>query len=147
MASGDDNETLKKLFERFWHPEKSDAGATARQESAGQSDAKVNESDPNGAVFVVRCEPRHPESSYTSPGLSVLVSQWIRRNRREELWNSVIVRCDEEADGTMAVRVIVANPDWDQQVQIACLRSRPGDAKSLTPLACNLNHEELSGDR
>lgn len=145
MAHSDDDETLKKLFERFWQPEKSDADANARQESAEGSDAQSNESaDSNGAVFIVRCEPRYPQSSYTSPGLSVLVSQWIRRNRREELWNSVIIRCDEEGDGTMTVRVIIANPDWEQPVQIACLQSRPGDAKSLTPLACNLSHEKIA---
>lgn len=145
MASSNDDETLKKLFERFWQPEKSDADATARHESAERSDTKLNESAAsNGAVFVARCEPRYPHSSYTSPGLSVLVSQWIRRNRREELWNSVIVRCDEEPDGTMTVRVIVANPDWDQPLQIACLQSRPGDAKSDTSLVCNLNHEDLA---
>lgn len=147
MAHSDDDETLRKLFERFWRPEKPDADAIVREGSAARSDAKLNESaeDSIGAVFVARCEPRYPHSSYTSPGLSVLVSQWIRRNGREELWNSVIVRCDEEGDGTMTVRVIIANPDWEQPVQIACLRSRPGDAKSLTPLACDLNHEDIAG--
>lgn len=94
-------------------------------------------------AFVARCEPRRPGAPYTSGGLSVIVSQWIRRGREEELWDSLIVRCDEEDDGTMTVRVVVSNPDWDQRLQIACLQSRPGDQQSMTPLACNLNHEDI----
>lgn len=75
----------------------------------------------------------------------MIVSQWIRRGQEEELWDSLIVRCDEEDDGMMTIRVVVSNPDWDQRLQIACLHSRPGDQQSMTPLACNLNHEEVAG--
>jgi hypothetical protein len=38
------------------------------------------------------------------------------------------------------VRVLVFNPDWDEALQIASLRSRPADPQSLTPLGCNLDH-------
>lgn len=93
--------------------------------------------------FIARCEPLRPKWPFTAAGLSVLVSQWIRKGGRETLWDSVIVHCEEDKDGTLTLRVIVSNPDWDQPLQIACIRSRPGDAESLTPLACNLDHEEL----
>lgn len=53
------------------------------------------------------------------------------------------VRCDEETDGTMTVRVMVSNPVWERRVQIACIRSRPGDERSTMALTCNLDHEEV----
>ena len=63
--------------------------------------------------------------------------------QEEVLWDSLIVRCDEETDGTIIIRVIVANPDWRHWVQIACIRSRPGDGRSTVALECNLDHEEV----
>jgi hypothetical protein len=99
--------------------------------------------DSAGPAFVAQCTPRHPQAPYTSAGLLLSVSQWIRRDQRQELWDSVIIRCDEETDGTMTIRVIVSNPEWDRRLQIACIRSRPGDRESMTALACNLDHEEI----
>jgi hypothetical protein len=39
---------------------------------------------------------------------------------------------------------VVFNPDWDEPLQIACMRSRPGDTTGLTPLGCNLDHVAAS---
>jgi len=36
--------------------------------------------------------------------------------------------------------VVIFNPDWDGPMQIAAVRSWPNDSKTLTPLACNLDH-------
>jgi hypothetical protein len=72
--------------------------------------------------------------------LSVWIGQHIRRQGAEEMWDSVVLHCRAEADGTLVVRVLVFNPDWDDALQIASLRSRPGDLASLTPLGCNLDH-------
>lgn len=71
------------------------------------------------------------------------VAQAVRRNGRQEMWESVGLYAQEEPDGTLAVRVVVFNPDWDEPVQIACIRSRPQDKDSLVPLACDLNHVQL----
>jgi hypothetical protein len=72
--------------------------------------------------------------------VSVTVGQLVRRYGREGMWDSVGVYAEEEEDGTLVVRVLVFNPDWDEALQIACIRSRPGDAASLTALGCNLDH-------
>jgi hypothetical protein len=56
------------------------------------------------------------------------------------MWDSVIIRCAEEADGTLAVRVFISNPDWQEMLQISCIRSKPDDKASLTALGCNLDH-------
>jgi hypothetical protein len=72
--------------------------------------------------------------------VSVTVGQLVRRYGREEMWDSVGVYAEEEEDGSLVVRVLVFNPDWDEALQIACIRSRPGDAAGLTALGCNLDH-------
>ena len=46
----------------------------------------------------------------------------------------------KEEDGTLSVRILVFNADWDEPLQVACIRSRPLDAECLTVLGCNLEH-------
>ena len=73
--------------------------------------------------------------------VSVTVGQLIQRNGRAEMWDSVGVYAQEDREGTLVVRVMVFNPDWDEPLQIACIRSRPGEASmNLTALGCNLDH-------
>jgi len=68
------------------------------------------------------------------------IEQRIRRGAMIEMWNSLSVYCDQEQDGTLLLRVVIFNPDWDGPLQIAAIRSRPHDATSLVPLGCNLDH-------
>ncbi len=91
--------------------------------------------------FQVNCEA-DPSGGFHagSDSLTVTVGQRTRRGGVEEMWDSVGVYAQEEEDGTLVVRVLVFNPDWDEPLQIACIRSRPRDAAGLTPLGCNLNH-------
>ena len=72
--------------------------------------------------------------------LSVRLAQHVLRSNVQEMWNSVSIFCEKEADGALVVRVMVFNPDWDGALQIAELRSWPRDGASLTPLGCNLDH-------
>lgn len=72
--------------------------------------------------------------------VSVTVGQMIRRHGRKEMWDSVGVYAEEDRDGTLLVRVVVFNPDWDEPLQIACIRSRPQDKASEMALGCNLDH-------
>jgi hypothetical protein len=70
--------------------------------------------------------------------LDVSVSQRILRNGREEMWDSVRVQAKKELDGTLTIRVVVFNPDWDGPLQVACIQSSPRDQQCLTPLGCRL---------
>jgi len=70
----------------------------------------------------------------------VKVGQRIRRGGVQEVWDSVAVEGHQEPDGTIVAQVLIFNPDWDEPLQIASLRSRPRDPNSLTALGCNLNH-------
>ena len=73
--------------------------------------------------------------------VSVTVGQLIQRHGRAEMWDSVGVYAQEDRDRTLVVRVMVFNPDWDEPLQIACIRSRPGEASTNgAALGCNLDH-------
>src|SRR5712692_10031282 len=78
--------------------------------------------------------------------LTVTVGQQIRRKGVEEMWDSIGIYADRDPDGTLIVRVLVFNPDWDEPLQIACIRSRPQDVSCLTSLGCSLDHVTLCRD-
>ena len=106
---------------------------------AGSGKAKTASGEKK--TFEARCETREQDYALVAvPGLSVCIAQRIRKDDREQMWDSVVIRCAEEPDGTLAVRIFVSNPDWEELLQIACMRSKPGDAENLTPLGCNLDH-------
>lgn len=91
--------------------------------------------------FSVRCEARDPLRALTAfAGLTIRVSQRIRHEGAPRMWDSAIVHCDEEIDGTLVLRILVSNPDWPEPVQIASLQSRPEDDECRTALGCNLDH-------
>ncbi len=95
--------------------------------------------------FGIRCDAGDAgQFRVGSESLSVHIAQRVRRNGTEEKWDSVGVYTQEEDAGTLVVRVVVFNPDWDEPLQIACIRSRPGDTAGLTPLGCNLDHVQAS---
>ena len=72
--------------------------------------------------------------------LSVKIGQRVRMDDAEGVWHSVAVYAEQDEDGSLVIRVMVSNPDWDEPLQIACIRSRPGDGDCLTALGCNVDH-------
>ncbi|MHB8413605.1 MAG: hypothetical protein ACYDDI_16890 [Candidatus Acidiferrales bacterium] len=89
------------------------------------------DADPTGAIRVA------------ANSLTVTVGQRVLREGAEEMCDSVAVHAQQQEDGTLIVRVLVFNPDWDEPLQIACVRSRPHDPECLTALGCNLDHVAL----
>ncbi len=90
--------------------------------------------------FAVRWEAlpsNKPAAGLT--GFSVAVSQRVRWKNRQQMWESVSIRCDDSPDGGLLVRVLVSDPEWKSPMQIAAIRSRPDDASCLTALGCNLD--------
>jgi hypothetical protein len=73
--------------------------------------------------------------------VSVTVGQLVQGSGGGRMWDSVGVYAQEDRDGTLVVRVMVFNPDWDEPLQIACIRSRPSEASmDGAALGCNLDH-------
>lgn len=59
---------------------------------------------------------------------SVTVGQRILRDGVEEIWDSVVVLCEEEEGGALAIRVVLCHPDWDEPREVAVVRSSQKDA-------------------
>jgi len=72
--------------------------------------------------------------------ISIQVGQRLRMDGAQGMWHSVGVYAKEDEDGTLVIRVLVFNPDWDEPLQIASIRSRPQDGDCNTSLGCNLDH-------
>ena len=95
----------------------------------------------NGSGLRLNCHAGQAgEFRADTDSVLVTVSQRIRHLATEGMWDSVIVVGKAEQDGTLVVRVLVSNPDWDERLQIACVRSCPDDRDSLTALGTNLDH-------
>lgn len=96
---------------------------------------------PDKRRFQVSCNAE-PIGAFDAGANSIVVTvgQRIRREDHEEIWDSVSVYAKEERDGNLTIQVLVFNPDWDEPLRIACIRSRPQDATCLTALGCCLDH-------
>jgi hypothetical protein len=75
--------------------------------------------------FEVRCDAGpNGQLHVRTHSLSVAVSQLIERDKSGEMWQSVLIICEESEDGCLTTKVIACHPEWDQNLQIACIRSR-----------------------
>jgi hypothetical protein len=96
---------------------------------------------PSHEIEPLRCEPTDTHHSLIAPsGLFVFFAQQVRKNGLREMWDSVIIRCEELADGTLCVRVFGCDPSWDELLRIAPIYSQPHDREHCAVLGCNLNH-------
>lgn len=91
--------------------------------------------------FEVECRAGNAgELCVGAESVSVKVGQRVRRDGTEEIWHSVGIYTKEEEDGTLVIQVLVFNPDWEEALQIASIRSRPCDARCEAAVGCNLDH-------
>jgi hypothetical protein len=91
--------------------------------------------------FRVRCEAGDDNRSRVKTGsLTVTVGQRVLGEGALEMWDSVSIYAKEDQDGNLVVEVLVFNPDWDEPIRIASIRSRPQDATCLTAVGCCLDH-------
>jgi hypothetical protein len=88
-------------------------------------------------TFEVRCNASHDgQLQVKTHALSVAVSQLVSRGKTREMWQSILVFCEETEDHCLVTKIIVCHPDWDQNLQIACVRS--GD-NPKSPFEVDLN--------
>jgi hypothetical protein len=97
----------------------------------------------HGRPFQVDCTAS-PVGSFRAgaDSVSVTITQRIRRPGGEEMWDSVIIQCKEESN-VPTIRVLVCHPDWDEPLQVACIRSQPKLDSSIShveSLRFNLEH-------
>jgi len=95
----------------------------------------------DGRKFEVHCRAVDAgELCVGAESVSVKVGQRLRRDGGEEIWHSVGVYAQEDQEGNLVIRVLVFHPDWEEGLQIATIKSRPGDRDCQTALAFNLDH-------
>ena len=92
--------------------------------------------------FQIRCDAGETRQFHCSAQrASIRVGQRILRNAAEEMWDSVVVLCQEEEGGVLAIRVVVCHPDWGEPRGIACVRSWFGTpVRRGAALECNLGY-------
>ena len=80
-----------------------------------------------------------------SDAASVRIGQRIRRDGEEEIWDSLLIECREQEDGSLTVEVVVCHPDWEEPVRVASMESNPngGPAKAAA-LTINLKPKDAS---
>jgi hypothetical protein len=90
--------------------------------------------------FEVRCTAKpNGELHVKTQSLSVTISQLITRNGAEEMWDSILIICNQDDDGTIKSQIIVSHPDWDHNVQIAVIKSSDSVGDHTNPaLVCEL---------
>ena len=85
----------------------------------------------NDDKFAVRCDATpNGHLQVATQALSIGVGQLIKRDNIEEMWQSVLVIC-EESEGILTTKVIICHPDWEQNLQIASIRS--SGSKTIEP--------------
>lgn len=76
--------------------------------------------------------------------ISFTIAQRIRLEAKEQLWESMQMHCQKEADGSLTVRVLLWYPELEDALQIALLRSRPDETSARPkPLEIDLNQKAL----
>jgi hypothetical protein len=95
---------------------------------------------PDSRKFQVRCDAG--DSGRFEVGtdtLSVWVGQRARIETEEEMWDSILIQCKEDPDGSLTVEVVVCHPDWEEPKKIASIHSQPHDRDAQKPtLKCDL---------
>jgi len=93
--------------------------------------------------FQVNCDAgANGQLRVASEQLVVNVGQKIVRDGHTEIWDSVVVKCSEETDGSCTVNVLLCNPDWEEPMHLACLRSSPDTGSpNQASLFCHLTSE------
>ncbi len=94
-----------------------------------------------GKQFHVSCQVSESNQfSMEADSVEVTVGQLVQRRGGSQMWDSVSVSAEQEPNGALIVRVLVFHPDWDEPMQIACLRSRPQDIdiRDRTVLRCDI---------
>ena len=87
---------------------------------------------PESRQFELTCHAENAgHLAVASSAVSVRIGQRIRKDGKEEFWESLLVECKEQDDGSLLVEVVAFHPDWDEPIRIAALRSDPTDANGL----------------
>jgi hypothetical protein len=100
---------------------------------------KHSEEIPRFRVQCNACEAGDFEIA--SKSVKLQIGQTIRKDGREEIWDSLRVECRAQDDGTLAVEIVISHPLWDRPLRIAYAESAPKNGNTEEPaLGFDLEH-------
>jgi hypothetical protein len=96
-------------------------------------------------LFQIDCSAE-PTGSFRAGAdrLSLRIGQRIRRLGAEEIWDSVIVEASNDGDD-LTLRVLLCHPDWDEPIEIACIRSGRDTARPCQSIGCHPEQVIIEG--
>ena len=99
----------------------------------------------NEGKFAVRCDATpNGHLQVATQALSIGVGQLIKRDNIEEMWQSVLVICEESEEGVLTTKIIICHPEWEQNLQIASICSRASkNSEPAPPLEIDLKSTHL----
>jgi hypothetical protein len=65
--------------------------------------------------------------------LSLRIGQRISQHKPPLIWDSVVIRCTYDEEGSLSVKIDICNPCWDEPLQIASVVSRPAARADAPP--------------
>jgi hypothetical protein len=74
--------------------------------------------------------------------ISIVLGQALNRHDKQEMWESVHIKCEQSEDGSLLVEIVVFHPDWEEPIRIASLKSRR-EASESNPLVFDFTHVQL----
>ena len=100
---------------------------------------------PERPKFELRCHAGNAgHLEVVSDAVSVTIGQQIRREGKEQFWDSLLVECKQQDDGSLTVDVVVFHPRWDEPLRIASIQSHPSDGNAAEPtLRCDFEQKRL----
>ena len=91
--------------------------------------------------FRIRCDAGDDNCvRVTTESLTLTAGKRVLGDGTLEMWHCVSIYAEEDQDSNLVVEVLVFDPDWDEPIPIAFIRSRPQDARCLPALAFCLDH-------
>jgi len=73
--------------------------------------------------FEIHCDAGATGAIHTlADAISVRIGQRIGPEATD-LWDSIIIVCENSDDGIFSAKIIVCHPDWEKHLQIAHIRS------------------------
>jgi hypothetical protein len=97
----------------------------------------------SGAKFEVHCDAgKAGELRIPADSLSVRIGQLVLRDDGDEMWHSVVVRCEQAEEGLLTIKVILCHFDWEEVRQIALLQSKLNPSTTAEALTVNLEEKE-----
>ena len=78
----------------------------------------------NAAVFQIRCHAGQSGAlSATTNDITVKIGQIVCRDGTEQMWDFLLVLSKREENGSLATKVLLCHPDWDDPLEIAVIES------------------------